>query len=322
MLNVKVMLSKKKENFMIEVKQLSKSYSGHAAIDDMSFKIKKGKIVGFLGPNGAGKTTTMKIITGFMTPTSGQALIKGLDVFECPLEIKKVIGYLPERPPVYLDMTVRSYITFVAGLRGVPKAELSEKVDAAIKKTNLQDVQERRIEYLSKGYQQRVGIAQAIVSDPEILILDEPTVGLDPNQVREIRELIKSLKTSHTVILSTHILSEVKAICDEVIIINKGKIVTQGSIDEITKAAKAAGTLSVQVVRPSESVTGLLKSVEGVTGVALHGNKYEISLHDMSEDIIERVSETLVSSKCGLVGLKKNEISLEDIFIQLTNENN
>ncbi|MGE3760026.1 MAG: ABC transporter ATP-binding protein, partial [Pseudobdellovibrionaceae bacterium] len=209
---------------MIEVTGLTKDYGPHRAIDHLNFKINKGEVVGFLGPNGAGKSTTMKIITGFMAPTSGYAKICGFDVFEDPIEVKKRIGYLPETPPVYTDMFVRDYLRFVAKLKLVEPSKVESYVENAIEKTNLQSVANRLIQNLSKGFKQRVGIAQALVSQPEVLVLDEPTVGLDPKQVAEVRDLIKELRGHHTIILSTHNLSEVQAICERVIIINRGKI--------------------------------------------------------------------------------------------------
>jgi ABC-2 type transport system ATP-binding protein len=208
---------------MIEIRELTKNYGPHTAIQGLNFTVNKGEVVGFLGPNGAGKTTTMKIITGFMAPTSGEVKIGGVDVFESPVEVKKRIGYLPETPPVYGDMTVRDYLKFVANLKDVPKAKLKSHVDDALAKTQLTTVAHRMIQNLSKGFRQRVGIAQALVSQPEILILDEPTVGLDPRQVAEIRDLLKALRGQHTIILSTHILPEVEATCERVIIINKGR---------------------------------------------------------------------------------------------------
>ncbi|HVK60847.1 MAG TPA: ABC transporter ATP-binding protein, partial [Bdellovibrionales bacterium] len=207
---------------MIEVENLTKSYGPHRAIDGLSFKIKKGEVVGFLGPNGAGKTTTMKIITGFMAPTEGSVRVAGFDVFEDPIEVKKRIGYLPETPPVYGEMTVESYLRFVANLKGVEKSRVSELVERSMEKTDLTSVRRRLIQNLSKGYRQRVGISQALVSDPEVLILDEPTVGLDPRQVAEVRSLIKELAGHHTIILSTHILPEVQASCEKIIIIDRG----------------------------------------------------------------------------------------------------
>lgn len=218
---------------MIEVHQLCKNYGERKAISDLSFKIEKGDVVGLLGPNGAGKSTTMKIITGFMAPSSGTAKICGFDVFENPLEVKKRIGYLPETPPLYLDMKVNDYLTFVAKLKQVENSKIKSLVERALNKTQLLDVRDRLIQNLSKGYKQRVGIAQALVSNPEVLVLDEPTVGLDPKQVLEIRDLIRELRGEHTIILSTHILPEVQATCNKVIIIHHGQIVAQDTIENL-----------------------------------------------------------------------------------------
>ncbi|RYZ64994.1 MAG: ABC transporter ATP-binding protein, partial [Proteobacteria bacterium] len=232
---------------MIQVDQLTKNYGPHRAVDSLSFSVRKGEVVGFLGPNGAGKTTTMKIITGFMAASSGSVRVGGYDVFENPIEVKRKIGYLPETPPVYGEMTVESYLKFVARLKGVEKSRLKSLVDRAIEKTDLGSVRKRLIQNLSKGYRQRVGISQALVSDPEVLILDEPTVGLDPRQVAEVRSLIKELAGQHTIILSTHILPEVQASCQRIVIINKGKIVMQDSIDAMSARMGNSGRVHLRV---------------------------------------------------------------------------
>ncbi len=220
---------------MIEVRDLVKRYGDHVAVDGISFSVGKGEILGFLGPNGAGKTTTMRVLTCYQPPTSGTVEVCGFDVEKDPDEIKKRIGYLPEVPPLYNEMTPESYLAFVARLKGVPSKEVKERVDWACSRCGLDDVRKRLIQNLSKGYKQRVGLAQAIIHKPEVLILDEPTIGLDPKQIREIRELIKELGKEHTIILSTHILPEVTMTCDKVVIINRGKIAAQGSLEELTK---------------------------------------------------------------------------------------
>ncbi|NJM10349.1 MAG: ABC transporter ATP-binding protein [Bdellovibrionaceae bacterium] len=220
---------------MIEVRNLCKNYGDRPAIRALNFSVKKGEVVGFLGPNGAGKSTTMKIITGYMAPSSGEVKVAGFDVFENPMEVKSRIGYLPETPPVYHDMYVEDYLTFVANLKGVDKSRVKSLVSGALEKTTLHDVRKRLIGNLSKGYKQRVGLAQALVSDPEILVLDEPTVGLDPKQVAEMRQLIRELRGQHTIILSTHILPEVQASCDKVIIINRGSIVAEDSLEGLSR---------------------------------------------------------------------------------------
>lgn len=302
---------------MIQVKNLSKSYGDRQAIEGLNFSIQKGEVVGFLGPNGAGKSTTMKIITGYMAPTSGQVEVAGFDLFEDPVEVKKRIGYLPETPPVYMDMTVESYLVFCARLKGVEKDHLKERVDRALEKTSLVDVRKRLIGNLSKGYRQRVGLAQALVSDPEILVLDEPTVGLDPKQVAEMRSLIKELKGQHTIILSTHILPEVQASCDKVIIINSGQIVAQDSLSGLTKRMSGGGQLRLKVRRLSDQVAQELGALTGVSAAKNEGNYIEV-LTDGSEEVTERVSDKVISLKAGLIELQSSSLSLEDVFIELT----
>lgn len=303
---------------MIEVRQLSKSYGDRPAIRSLNFTVKKGEVVGFLGPNGAGKSTTMKIITGYMAPTSGEVKVAGFDVFENPVEAKRRIGYLPETPPVYLDMFVRDYLVFVANLKGVDKARLNALVDAAIEKTNLGDVQARLIGNLSKGFRQRVGLAQALVSDPEILVLDEPTVGLDPKQVAEMRALVQGLRGHHTVILSTHVLPEVQATCEKVIIINRGSIVAEDTLAGLSKRMTGGGQIiNVRLRRNQESVGEGLKSIAGVRKVSSTGGMIEIEA-DGDENVVENIAGYVVEKKGGLLELKVQAIDLEDIFIKLT----
>ncbi|MFV8259438.1 ABC transporter ATP-binding protein [Bdellovibrio bacteriovorus] len=304
---------------MIEVKDLTKDYGPRRAIDKLNFSISKGDVVGFLGPNGAGKSTTMKIITGFMAPSHGNASVAGFDVFENPLEVKKRIGYLPEIPPVYADMFVRDYLRYVAALKQVPKEKIEACVNNAIEKTNLGDVQKRLIHHLSKGFKQRVGIAQAIVSDPEVLILDEPTVGLDPKQVAEIRELIKALKGQHTIILSTHILPEVEATCEKVIIINKGKIVAEDSIQNLSALDKGQVRLHVRLRKDVEDMKIVLSGVSAVTGVQLGASRKEWNI-DLKggEEAVENVSSQLVTGGYGLLELSQAKRDLEDVFLKLT----
>lgn len=303
---------------MIEVTGLSKSYGPIQALQGISFSVKKGEVVGFLGPNGAGKSTTMKIITGSMAPSSGSAKVAGFDVFEDPIEVKKRIGYLPENPPVYGDMNIEAYLSFVARLKGVEKSKVRSQVEKAIEKTDLGSVRRRLIQNLSKGYRQRVGIAQALVSDPEILILDEPTSGLDPRQVAEVRSLIQELKGEHTIILSTHILPEVQAMCERIIIINRGRIVAEDSLEGL--ASRMAGTLAlkVRVARPSSDVEQALRSVAGVSAVLKTDSGYTVSVQGSGEAAIEKIAEAAVMSKSGLVELRKESADLEDIFLKLT----
>jgi ABC-2 type transport system ATP-binding protein len=302
---------------MIEIRNLTKLYGDRKAIDNLSFTVKKGEVVGFLGPNGAGKTTTMKIITGFMAPTSGDVKIAGFDVFEEPLEVKRRIGYLPETPPVYGDMVVRDYLTFVAQIKGVEKARLKTLVDRAIEKTLLGEVAHRLIQNLSKGFRQRVGLAQAIVSDPEILILDEPTVGLDPRQVAEIRSLLNELRGSHTIILSTHILPEVQATCERVIIINKGQIVAEDTLSGLGTKLRGHSTIRIRVRRNASELASSIRTMNGVVGVDVSGQN--LNVHGQgSEEFIEALAEAAVAKRAGLLELSQPETGLEDIFIQLT----
>lgn len=303
---------------MIEVRALTKNYGTRTAIDSLSFSVNKGEVVGFLGPNGAGKSTTMKIITGFMAPSSGQALIAGYDVFENPLEVKSRIGYLPEHPPVYGDMFVNEYLEFVAHLKGVEKGKVAGFVKNAIEKTNLGNVQNRLIQNLSKGFRQRVGIAQALVSNPDVLILDEPTVGLDPKQVAEIRDLIKELRGHHTIILSTHILPEVEATCERIIIINQGKIVAQESLSNISAANKGSRQITFKVRRDLDgliarlgALTGVIKSYKGTSPGSI---VVEITGQD---DMVEQLAKEVAQSGAGLLEMQ-SMAQLEDVFIKLT----
>lgn len=302
---------------MIEVSHLCKNYGERQAIVDLSFTIEKGEVVGFLGPNGAGKSTTMKIITGFMAPTSGEARVCGFDVFASPIEVKRRIGYLPETPPLYSDMLIEEYLKYVAELKDAPVDKIKTLVDMALEKAQLLPVRKRLIKNLSKGFKQRVGIAQALVSDPDVLVLDEPTVGLDPKQVSEIRDLIKELKGERTIILSTHILPEVQATCDKVIIIHEGKIVAQESIDQIEKMNEGFIMLTVRTKRAGSLQAQMLK-VEGVKEVqALASNIYKIKIVD-EDDIIEKVASEVIRSGDGLLELTPTRASLEDVFLKLT----
>jgi ABC-2 type transport system ATP-binding protein len=303
---------------MIDVKNLSKNYGDRPAITKLNFSVKKGEVVGFLGPNGAGKSTTMKIITGYMAPSDGEVRVAGFDVFENPMEVKSRIGYLPETPPVYHDMYVRDYLTFVANLKRVEKSRVKALVDAALEKTTLGDVAGRLIGNLSKGFKQRVGLAQALVSDPEILVLDEPTVGLDPKQVAEMRQLIRQLRGQHTIILSTHILPEVQASCDKVIIINRGAIVAEDTLEGLSRRMSGGGhSVSLRVRRHHQTVTTGIAAVAGVRKVTNVGNSIEIET-DGAEETVEKVAGFVVTEGAGLMELKVQSLALEDIFIKLT----
>lgn len=304
---------------MIEVRNLCKDYGPRRAINQLNFSVAKGEVIGFLGPNGAGKSTTMKIITGFMAPTSGEARVAGFDVFENPIEVKRRIGYLPETPPVYGEMYVRDYLDYVARLKLVPKDKIKKHVEMALEKTHLGQVQKRLIQNLSKGFKQRVGIAQAIVSDPEVLILDEPTVGLDPKQVAEIRDLINSLRGHHTIILSTHILSEVEATCEKVIIINQGRIVAEDNIKDLNKYSQAQGELFMRVRKPSADLKDMLTRIAGVLSVESDRERGEVKVRYQGQDeVIDRISSQIVNAGLGLVELTPTKINLEDVFLKLT----
>ena len=302
---------------MIEVKNLSKNYGDRAAIRSLNFKIEKGDVVGLLGPNGAGKSTTMKILTGYMSPSSGTALVGGVDVFEQPLEVKKKIGYLPETPPLYLDMVVEDYLGYVAQLKKIPQDQIKKNIEKSLIKTQLLSVRKRLIRNLSKGFKQRVGIAQALVSDPEILVLDEPTVGLDPKQVAEIRQLINELKGSHTIILSTHILSEVQATCNKVIIIHQGQIVAQDSIEQIEKAHQSQNHVQVQI-KTEGDFAEQVKKISGVDKVdKISNGRFHVHFQGES-NVIENIAQLIVNQSYGLqeISLQKNQ--LEDVFLKLT----
>ena len=304
---------------MIEVRALTKTYGERKAIENLNFSIKKGEVVGFLGPNGAGKSTTMKIITGYMAPTSGEAKISGFDVFESPLEVKKRIGYLPETPPVYLDMIVEDYLRYVAELKGVEKNKIRSLVDLSLQKTNLTEVRKRLIQNLSKGFRQRVGIAQALVSDPEVLILDEPTVGLDPKQVAEIRTLIQELRGQHTIILSTHILPEVQAVCERIIIINKGHIVAEDTLANLSKLQSGSRKILLRTRKTSEDFKSKILKVQGVESAQVGQTNLELVLAAQdSEQVIESIAQFVIDSGYGLLEISSARADLEDVFLKLT----
>lgn len=304
---------------MIEVRTLSKKYGENLAIDRLDFTVKKGEVVGFLGPNGAGKSTTMKIITGFMAPTSGEARVAGFDVFENPIEVKKRIGYLPETPPVYGDMLVEDYLAFVAELKCVPKDQQRKGVERALEKTNLGPVRKRLIQNLSKGFRQRVGIAQALVSNPDVLILDEPTVGLDPKQVAEIRDLIKELRGDHTIVLSTHILPEVQATCERIIIINKGKIVAQDTLENLSRLQSGGRRIFLKLRQAHHEAPSFLRATRGVQTVHAGATPQDWEIDaDADERIIEDLARAAMDQGFGLLEIGSKKADLEDIFLKLT----
>lgn len=304
---------------MIKVSEVNKSYGQRKAIDNISFEVKEGEVVGFLGPNGAGKTTTMKMLTGFMAPSSGSILIDGVDVFEEPLKAKKSLGYLPETPPLYMDMTVFSYLAYVCDLKGVPSNNKRSYVNEAIEKLKLEDVKNRLIKNLSKGYKQRVGIAQALVARPKILILDEPTVGLDPTQVAEFRSVINQLRGEHTIILSTHILPEVQASCERVIIINKGKIVAENSIEGLSQMMTGSQNLVLKVKNPTPQFINQVQGLGFVRNLTQEGQRLRIQCDD-SNDSLEKLALKTIDAGVGLLEIRQEEVQLEKIFIELTHK--
>ncbi len=301
----------------ILIENLTKQYGTQLAIDNLSFEVKKGEILGFLGPNGAGKSTTMKIITCYLSPTSGTVKLDGLDVTNNSIEVRKKIGYLPENNPLYLDMYVHEFLDFVAGLYNIPSKIRKERVAQMIEITGLSPEQHKKIGSLSKGYKQRVGLAQAIIHDPEVLILDEPTTGLDPNQIIEIRNLIKDLGKNKTIIFSTHILSEVEAIADKVIIINKGKIILNDSKANVQQKASGEQLILLEFEKSAFDFTSI-KSLEGVIGVDdLGENKFRIRTQN-NTDIRKIVYEESIKQGNSILSLNKEEYSLEDVFRKLT----
>lgn len=305
---------------MIQVTHLTKMYGPRTAVDDLSFEVGKGEIVGFLGPNGAGKSTTMKILTAFMPATSGQARVAGYDVFEAPLEVKRRVGFLPETPPLYLEMTVADYLDYAARLHLVPAGKRKAAVSDSLAKTSLGDVRNRIIGNLSKGYRQRVGLAQAIIHNPDVLILDEPTVGLDPKQIIEIRELIKSLGGAHTVILSSHILPEVTATCQRIIVINRGRIAAQDTLDELQARLKKGQLYSLQVQKSDPHAIDALRKLPGVESVGGTAHKIVIQVNPRAQDVRAQIVETAVKAGMGVVEFSSEKVSLEEIFLQLTTE--
>ncbi len=309
---------------MIEVQHLTKRYGRVAAVDDVSFRVERGEILGFLGPNGAGKTTTMRILTGYMPATEGRAAVAGFDVFDKPIEAKKRTGYLPETPPLYPDMSVREYLDFVSRIKGVPSKERRERVTSVMQKTHIADMKDRHCGKLSKGYRQRVGLAQALIHNPEVLILDEPTAGLDPKQIIETRQLIRNLAGDHTIVLSTHILPEVSQTCQRVVIINKGRVVAIDTPDNLTARLRGAETMLVQVDAPGADVTTALAGIPGVTRVAASeqrgtGGAFEVE-SEHGRDVRREIARTIVTSGWGLLELRPMRMSLEDIFLQLTTD--
>jgi gliding motility-associated transport system ATP-binding protein len=303
---------------MIEVENLTKRYGRHTAVDGISFKVMKGEILGFLGPNGAGKTTTMRILTCYLPPTEGKARVAGYDVFEEPLEVKKRVGYIPETPPLYPDLDVQEFLEFCARIKGVPGASRKQRIDDAVEKTRLGDVRRQLIGRLSKGYRQRVGLAQAILSNPDVLILDEPTAGLDPKQIIETRELIKSLGGEHTVVLSTHILPEVSMTCGRVVIISRGRVVAEDTPENLTHRLQGAATVRLEVRGESPDLEATLAGVSGVKSVRrAKPGVYEVDA-EAGRDVRADLARAVIGRGLDLLSLQQSGMSLEEIFLHLT----
>ncbi len=310
---------------MIEVDNLVKRYGGHLAVDHLSFQVEKGKIFGFLGPNGAGKSTTMNIMTGYIAATEGSVRINGHDIVKEAEEARRCIGYLPEIPPLYQDMTVEEYLKFVAALKKIPKNEYQAQIDEIMELTMISDIHGRLIKNLSKGYKQRVGLAQAVLGYPDVLILDEPTVGLDPKQIIEIRELIKKLGEKHTVILSSHILSEVQAVCDEIMIISRGRLAACDTPEGLARLMGGSVFLELVILGARDKAESAIKGLKGVKGYHFEDGAetgcVRLNIEtDLEEDIRAELFYALAKERLPIMSLKRLEKSLEDIFLELTGE--
>ena len=309
---------------MIEVQHLTKRYGPITAVDDVSFKAERGEILGFLGPNGAGKTTTMRVLTGYMPATDGKAIVAGYDVLEQPVEAKRRTGYLPETPPLYPDMTVSDYLAFCARIKGVPRSERATRLHSVMERTQIADVGHRHCGKLSKGYRQRVGLAQALLHNPDVLILDEPTAGLDPKQIIETRRLIKGLGGDHTIILSTHILPEVSQTCNRIVIINKGRVVAVDTPDNLTARLRGSETMYLQIDAMGGDAEGALSTIPGVTRVSVSDRRDGIAGYEVESehgrDVRRELAATVVNRGWGLLELRPMRMSLEEIFLQVTTE--
>ncbi len=309
---------------MIQVEDVTKRYGPTTAVKNISFEVDRGEIVGFLGPNGAGKTTTMRILTGFLPPTSGAVRVGGFDVREHPIEVKRRIGYLPEMPPLYPEMEVGDYLRFVAGIKGIPKKDVGRRIDCVLERTSAADVRSTLVGKLSKGYRQRVGLAQALIHNPEVLILDEPTSGLDPKQIIEVRGLIRSLAGEHTIILSTHILPEVSSTCTRVIIINEGRIEASDTPENLTAQLQGANAILLEVEGPADEVQRRLKREPSVRDAQREKERdgrivWRVEL-DKDSAAPRRLADAVVNSGWGLYSLQPLGLSLEDIFLKLTSD--
>lgn len=307
---------------MVEIKNLTKQYGQITAVNNISFTANKNEILGFLGPNGAGKSTTMNMIVGYLPPTSGQILIDGMSMNENPKEVKKKIGYLPELPPLYLDMKVIEYLKFVAGIKEVPKSEREHQVARALSRLKITDMRKRVIKNLSKGYRQRVGFAQALIGDPQVLILDEPTVGLDPNQTMEVRNLINMLRKDHTIIFSSHILQEVSAVCDRIVIIDKGQIKAVDTKENLTGAAEGDIVYILKVEGECKSVEAVLKKISGIKNIMevnfVDEQTSEFKLELEAEEVRKEIISVMLENDMSIIEIKKMTMSLEDVFASYT----
>ena len=310
---------------MIEVKNLTKRYGDHLAVDNSTFTVNDGEIVGFLGPNGAGKTTTMNMLTGYLSSTEGEIMIDGIDILEDPVHAKMKIGYLPEVPPLYPEMTVNEYLQFACALKKVPAKDRKEHVEKLLKECRIKDMQNRLITNLSKGYKQRVGLAAALAGDPDVLILDEPTAGLDPKQITEFRDLIRSLSKNHTIIISSHIMQEIQAVCDKVIIINHGRIIAIDTPEALSQRIMRNNKLELRIKGPRAEIVSGLKEIPGITSVDITRIREEGSIDIQVEtedeaDVREQVFELCSSNHFPILQMNISEMTLEDIFLQITGE--
>ncbi len=305
---------------MIDVQGLTRYYGEKRAISDVTFHVNKGEILGLLGPNAAGKTTTMRILTCYMPPTSGSATVGGFDIFEQSMDVRRITGYLPENPPLYSDMRVDDYLDFVARIKGIDGAKRKAEIDAVVEKTSIGDVRHRIIGKLSKGYKQRVGLAQSLLNNPQIVILDEPTVGLDPKQIIEIRQLIKNLSGDHTVILSSHILPEIEQTCDRVVIINEGRVVAEDTVENLTNRLRGGERILLQVEGSESDLKAALKPIENIRNLTIEKNQNGILqvTVESDSDIRKDLAKQIVSGNLGLLELATDRFTLEDIFLHLT----
>ncbi|MQG17511.1 MAG: ATP-binding cassette domain-containing protein [SAR202 cluster bacterium] len=314
-------MTTKNEDFIIEADNLTHYYGPQPAIENVDFKVKRGEILGFLGPNGAGKTTTMRILTGYMPPTRGNVEIDGMDIVKDSLECRKKIGYLPETVPLHTDMTVKNYLTFMGSLRGMSRRSINDQINNVIEICRLQDYYKTIVGKLSKGYRQRVGIAQAILHEPEILVMDEPTIGIDPIQVVETRRLIQDIGKQQTVVLSSHILPEVSMVCGRVLIINQGQIVAEDTPDNLATRLQATQQILVEISTTSKKIQPILEKIEGVTDVRRRRNTdnitFEITVAD-GYDVRDEISKIIIENDCSLLSMQLNSMSLEQIFLKLT----